>query len=436
MGVRSRRHHRARRVRTRRHADRSSAQLASFADRHEVLADPARAHARRARSTSRNRRVRRPRTARDLAARMRDADRPARATCARVATSRSTIATSISSRPACPDPSSRICAGSTARRFAPRSRRRSPSLAPRDRNLLRLVGDRRPRHRSAREDLSRPSRDRGAPARARARRRSSPRPTRGCRVELVGQRVGAREHHADDPHADRLHPALDVLGKLSERDCVHRRNLKARPVRPDRWSSQRDRGDAPAVTCAGNNTIAALDRGCDRCGGGARASRSISTRARTCRQLVADLGRGLSALDDDRLPRPGDGRRALRDRTRDRRRRHGRRVRSARHDARSPRRDQARAARQRMPTRTRCSPKRARWRGSRTATSRRSTTSAPSTVSSTCAWSSSPARRCASGSRRRARRARSSPCSSRRAAASRTSMARPRPPRLQTRQRA
>jgi hypothetical protein len=63
--------------------------------------------------------------------------------------------------------------------------------------------------------------------------------------------------------------------------------------------------DAAGVTCAGNNTIAALIAGAID----ATAARSLEAHldtCSTCRQLVADLGRGLSALDDDRLPRPGD----------------------------------------------------------------------------------------------------------------------------------
>src|SRR5450432_1236100 len=63
--------------------------------------------------------------------------------------------------------------------------------------------------------------------------------------------------------------------------------------------------DSASMTCAGNNTIAALIAGAIDATAARRLEAHLDT-CSTCRQLVADLGRGLSALDDDRLPRPGD----------------------------------------------------------------------------------------------------------------------------------
>ena len=63
--------------------------------------------------------------------------------------------------------------------------------------------------------------------------------------------------------------------------------------------------DRPAVECAGNNTIAALIAGAIDASAADRLELHLDACA-ACRQLVADLGRGLSALDEDRLPRPGD----------------------------------------------------------------------------------------------------------------------------------
>jgi serine/threonine protein kinase len=59
------------------------------------------------------------------------------------------------------------------------------------------------------------------------------------------------------------------------------------------------------VTCAGNNTIAALIEGAIDASAAERLEVHLDA-CSACRQLVADLGRGLSVLDEDRLPRPGD----------------------------------------------------------------------------------------------------------------------------------
>jgi len=71
-------------------------------------------------------------------------------------------------------------------------------------------------------------------------------------------------------------------------------------------AGRRTRGDAPAVTCAGDNTLAALIAGAVD-GTAARRLEHHLDSCESCRRLVADLGRGLSALDHgDQLPRAGD----------------------------------------------------------------------------------------------------------------------------------
>jgi hypothetical protein len=82
---------------------------------------------------------------------------------------------------------------------------------------------------------------------------------------------------------------------------VNDENLRVRnSVEP--VSKVRDRA---AVECAGNNTIAALIAGAIDASAADRLEVHLDACA-ACRQLVADLGRGLSALDEERLPRPGD----------------------------------------------------------------------------------------------------------------------------------
>lgn len=68
-----------------------------------------------------------------------------------------------------------------------------------------------------------------------------------------------------------------------------------------------------APACAGDNTVAALVAGGIDAAAAARLELHLDA-CSACRQLVADLGRGLSAIDDARLPKVGDqlGRYALR----------------------------------------------------------------------------------------------------------------------------
>ena len=65
------------------------------------------------------------------------------------------------------------------------------------------------------------------------------------------------------------------------------------------------RHGAGAMTCAGDNTVAALIAGGLDDTAARRLEHHLDACA-ACRRLVADLGRGLSALDPGRLPRPGE----------------------------------------------------------------------------------------------------------------------------------